>query len=409
VDIASAQALWGGRPGWLNTASYGLPPRPGWEALQAALAQWRQGTGVWEEWQSVTEQTRASFARLLGVTPDQVFSGSTVSAALGLVAGTVPDGATVLVPDFEFASDVFPWRAHADRGVSVVGAPLADLADRIDVGVDVVAFALVQSASGEVADLPAISAAARDAGALVVVDATQALGWLPFDVRLTDACVAATYKWLMTPRGATLGYFSPELQDRVRPGQTGWSAATDDFYYGLNAAPFADARRFDQAPAWFTHVAAAPTLQLIEEIGVAAINGPRRDAGQPVPRGPWPGARQLGDRLGRPARRGGAAGRGRPACLGQGRPGPALLPRLQHTGRRGSRAGRPGRTRTMTPQPAGRPAGAPRQRRVSGPGSPPCPWTAWSSPSRGRTRRACTSRSHGTPNHSTRTCSSQKR
>ena len=220
----------------------------------------------------VTEQIRASFARLLGVAPDQVFSGSTVSAALGLVAGTVPDGATVLVPDFEFASDVFPWRAHADRGVSVVGAPLADLADRIDADVDVAAFALVQSASGEVADLPAISAAARDAGALVVVDATQALGWLPFDVRLTDACVAATYKWLMTPRGATLGYFSPELQDRVRPGQTGWSAATDDFYYGLNAAPFADARRFDQAPAWFTHVAAAPTLQLIEEIGVAAIN-----------------------------------------------------------------------------------------------------------------------------------------
>src|SRR5688572_23090399 len=92
VYIASAQALWDGRPGWLNTASYGLPPRPGWEALQAALAQWRQGTGAWEEWQSVTVQVRASFARLLGVAPDQVFSGSTVSAALGLVAGTVPDG-----------------------------------------------------------------------------------------------------------------------------------------------------------------------------------------------------------------------------------------------------------------------------------------------------------------------------
>jgi selenocysteine lyase/cysteine desulfurase len=272
VDIASAQRLWDVRPGWLNTASYGLPPRVGWDALQTALAQWQLGTGVWEEWQAVTEQTRASFARLLGVGPDQVFSGSTVSAALGLVAGTLPDGATVLVPDFEFASDVFPWRAHADRGVTVVGAPLTDLAERIDSDVDVVAFALVQSASGEVADLPAISAAARDAGALVVVDATQALGWLPFDVRLTDACVAATYKWLMTPRGATLGHFSPELQDRVRPGQTGWSAATDDFYYGLDAAPFADARRFDQAPAWFTHVAAAPTLQLIEEIGVAAIN-----------------------------------------------------------------------------------------------------------------------------------------
>jgi len=273
VEITSAQRLWEAQPGWLNTASYGLPPRVGWDALQEALARWQQGTGVWEEWQSATEQTRASFARLLGVAPDQVFSGSTVSAAMGLLSAAVPDGATVLVPDFEFASVVFPWRAHADRGVSVGAAPLADLANRIDADVDVVAFALVQSANGEVADLPAISAAARNVGALVVVDATQALGWLPFDVGLTDACVAATYKWLMTPRGAMLGYLSPSLQERVRPGQTGWSAAADGFYYGLKAEPLTDARRFDQAPAWFTHVAAAPILQLIEEIGVAVING----------------------------------------------------------------------------------------------------------------------------------------
>jgi selenocysteine lyase/cysteine desulfurase len=85
--------------------------------------------------------------------------------------------------------------------------------------------------------------------------------------------MAATYKWLMNPRGATLGYLSLELQGRVRPGQTGWSAAADGFYYSLAAKPVGDARRFDQAPAWFTHVAAAPTLRLVEDIGVAVING----------------------------------------------------------------------------------------------------------------------------------------
>jgi selenocysteine lyase/cysteine desulfurase len=272
MDIESAQQLWSPRPGWLNTASYGLPPQAAWDALQDALAAWREGSGVWEDWQAEADQTRASFARLLGVGPEHVFSGSTVSAAMGLLAEAVPDGATVLVPDFEFASDVFPWQAHADRGVTMVGAPLADLAGRIDADIDVVAFALVQSANGGVADLAAISAAARDVGALVVVDVTQALGWLPFDASLTDACIGATYKWLMSPRGATLGYLSPELQARIRPGQTGWSAAADGFYYSLEARTFDDARRFDQGPAWFTHVAAAPTLRLIEEIGVAAIN-----------------------------------------------------------------------------------------------------------------------------------------
>ena len=106
----------------------------------------------------------------------------------------------------------------------------------------------------------------------MIIDATQAVGWLPVDARLTDACVADTYKWLMTPRGATFGYLSPRIQDLVLPLQSGWSAAVNDAYYGLGARLFEDARRYDQAPTWFTHVAAAPTLELIEAIGVEAIN-----------------------------------------------------------------------------------------------------------------------------------------
>jgi hypothetical protein len=41
VEIEEAQQLRAARPGWLNTASYGLPPRPAWEALQSALEDWR--------------------------------------------------------------------------------------------------------------------------------------------------------------------------------------------------------------------------------------------------------------------------------------------------------------------------------------------------------------------------------
>ena len=37
---------------------------------------------------------------------------------------------------------------------------------------------------------------------LLLLDATQALGWLPLDVGWADAVVTAGYKWLMCPRGA---------------------------------------------------------------------------------------------------------------------------------------------------------------------------------------------------------------
>ena len=41
----------GNRTGvYCNTASYGLPPRPAWEALQAALSEWRGGRTSWEHW-----------------------------------------------------------------------------------------------------------------------------------------------------------------------------------------------------------------------------------------------------------------------------------------------------------------------------------------------------------------------
>lgn len=272
LDIAEAQGLWDADPGWLNTASYGLPPRVAWDALQDALAQWRSGRGVWEEWQKSADRARASFARLVGVGADDVFSGSTVSAALALIAAAIPDGSTVLVTDIEFASNVFPWTAQAHRGVKVVAAPVDQVVDRIDDSVDVVAIGLVQSATGQVSDLAAVSAAARAAGALVIIDATQAVGWLPVDAQLSDAFVADTYKWLMTPRGATFGYLSPQLQELVHPAQSGWSAAVDDRYYGLDARLFEEARRLDQAPTWFTHVAAAPTLELVEAIGVEAIH-----------------------------------------------------------------------------------------------------------------------------------------
>lgn len=67
MQIDDAKQLWDPRPGWLNTASYGLPARPAWEALQAALADWRVGATSWERWDEATVSAREALARLVGV------------------------------------------------------------------------------------------------------------------------------------------------------------------------------------------------------------------------------------------------------------------------------------------------------------------------------------------------------
>lgn len=266
--------LWTPDPGWLNTASYGLPPTPVWDALQTALAEWRIGRGSWEEWTNCVDRARAGYSRLIGVAKADVAAGSQVSQMLAPVAAAVPDGGTVLLPEIEFSSNVFPWAVHADRGVTVRTAPVAKFAEHVDNGVDVVSFSLVQSSNGEIADYAAIVQAARDANAWVVVDATQACGWLPFDGSLADAVVIGAYKWLMAPRGTGFIYLSPELRQRMRPLMAGWFAGEDihDSYYGLPMRLAHDARAFDLSPSWLPWVGTVPALDVVERLGVQAIH-----------------------------------------------------------------------------------------------------------------------------------------
>jgi selenocysteine lyase/cysteine desulfurase len=261
--------LWDAQPGWLNTASYGLPPRRAFDELQTMLADWRAGRTSWESWDTSTQRARSAYARLIGVDADDLCVGATVSQVLGPVAAALA-GKRFLLPEVEFTSNVFPWAVAGEvRTTSVAG-----LADAIGQDVDVVAVSLVQSATGEIADLPAVSAAARAAGALLVVDATQACGWLPFDGSLADVVVGGAYKWLMSPRGTAFGYLTPELQERLTPWSAGWYAGDDphDSYYGLPLRLAKTARRFDISPAWQAFAGTAPALELVEELGVEAIH-----------------------------------------------------------------------------------------------------------------------------------------
>jgi selenocysteine lyase/cysteine desulfurase len=274
VDIAKAQSLFDPQPGWLNTASYGLPPWPAWDALQEALADWRVGRASWEVWCESTVRARETFARLIGAQVSDVTTGAQVSQLVALIAASLPDGARVLAPDIEFTSNLFPWMAQASRGVEVRTVPAPSLAAEIDDRTDVVAFSLVQSSTGEVADLDAITAAARTANALTVVDATQACGWLPVDATRVDALVGGAYKWLLSPRGTAFMVTTPALRERLIPAQANWWAGDDPHtsYYGPPLRLASDARRFDISPSWFSWVGTNPALELIEQVGVEEIH-----------------------------------------------------------------------------------------------------------------------------------------
>lgn len=273
LSVAEAQQLFDVEPGWLNTASYGIPPRPAWERLQDALDDWRCGRTSWEVWDESTHLARESFARLVGAEVSDIAVGGNVSQHVGLVAASLPDGARVLAPEVEFGSNLFPYQMHESRGVVVETVPLRDLEDRLDERIDLVAISVVQSATGEVTDLAGLGQKARAVGALVVADATQAVGWLPVDVGHVDALVCAGYKWLCSPRGTAFLYVSRRLRERVTPLAAGWYAGDDVHanYYGPHLELAPDARQFDLSPAWHSWVGAAPAMELLEQVGVEQI------------------------------------------------------------------------------------------------------------------------------------------
>lgn len=261
--------LWDAQPGWLNTASYGLPPRAAFDELQTVLTQWRHGSSDWKPWDASVGRSRTAFAHLIGADPADIMVSSTTSQIISTIATALPDGARVLVPDIEFTSNVFPWAVAA----TVDTAPADRLADAITPATTAVAFSLVQSATGHVAPLADIVAAARDHDTLVITDAGQAAGWLPITLDGIDALACCAYKWLMAPRGAAFGYLSPRLRARMRPLAANWYAGADDeTYYGPPLRLADDARAFDLSPAWFSYVGAAPALELLAHLGIDHIH-----------------------------------------------------------------------------------------------------------------------------------------
>jgi len=274
LTIADAQALWEPVGTYLNTASYGLPPRPAHEALDVALSDWRGGRTSWEHWGAPGEDARTSYARLVGVPVDSVAIGPNVSSMVAVVAAALPDGARVLAPDVEFTSLLFPFLVQERRGVTVRLVPARDLADELGPDIDVVAFSAVQMATGEVADLDGIAQAASEHGVQTVVDATQAVGWLHLDASRFDVVVAHAYKWMMSPRGTAFMSIRRGLLDRIDAHAAGWYAGDDPLatFFGPPLRLADSARRLDTSPAWFMWVATAPALAVIEQIGVSAIH-----------------------------------------------------------------------------------------------------------------------------------------
>lgn len=172
------------------------------------------------------ELLRKEFAQLCAISdPASVSIIPSVSYGMATVAKNFRPraGSSIIVAGGQFPSNVYSWMEVAgSTGARVVTIePPEELIDRgkrwnerileaISPETAMVAIGHVHWADGTRFDLEAIRKRTREAGALLIVDGTQSVGAMPFDVKhiQPDALICAGYKWLMGPYSIGLAYYA---------------------------------------------------------------------------------------------------------------------------------------------------------------------------------------------------------
>jgi selenocysteine lyase/cysteine desulfurase len=229
----------------------------GRRALELRGQPWRIATADWFEG---VERRRSLFARLIGVSPENVALVPAASYGLAVAARNLVAraGQRVMVIADDFPSNTYTWRAFCARHrcelSTVQRAPDQEWTDAVLAALDertaIAAIPNVHWTDGALLDLVAISERLRALGARLVVDASQSLGamTLDFGVVQPDFLVAVGYKWLLGPFGLAYLYVADRQLDG-EPLEENWIAreGSDDFtrLMDYNDAYRAGARRFD--------------------------------------------------------------------------------------------------------------------------------------------------------------------
>jgi len=291
VDLLrSTEFPWTSDTIYLNNASIGpLPERTRVVLEEFTRRRAAPHTLPDRELFAMLADTRRKIARLIGAAAEEIALTVNTGFGISMAARALPlePGDIVLVSDKEFPANVYPWLRLKDRGVSMELVPTtaegwpdeARLLERLrDPRVRVLAVSLVQFSSGYLVDLDRLSAATRETGAFLVVDAIQAVGHLPVDLSRTrvDVLACGAQKWLLSPWGSGFVYVHRDLIGSLDPAITGWLSfeGTDDLsrLTRYDDTLRADARRFELMTLPYQDFAGLnASLDLLLSLGIGAI------------------------------------------------------------------------------------------------------------------------------------------
>ncbi|MEM8552930.1 MAG: aminotransferase class V-fold PLP-dependent enzyme [Pseudomonadota bacterium] len=235
-------------------------------------------------------RSRERFAKLMGLTTDEVAVTRNVSDGINTVIWAYPWGEgdnAVLTLDLEHPNNAYPWLRLRKRGVEVRAVPAAPggrldyaaMADAMDARTRIVSFASVSYAPGLRADISRIAEAAHKVDAMVLVDGVQSAGILRHNLNAegVDAFATSTSKGLLGLYGFGFLGLAARWIDRLEPAFLSRPAVAsdDDSHSAMGSYDYAlqpSARRFELGGYNLAGAYAADaSLGLLAQVGGEAI------------------------------------------------------------------------------------------------------------------------------------------
>jgi kynureninase len=274
---------------YLINHSLGAMPERVYDRLRDYADRWAtRGIRAWEEgWWEMPVSTGDKIARIIGADPVSVAMHQNVSVCQSIIISCFDLSQKrnkIVYEAMNFPSVMYVYEAHAHAaGARVVEVPSDDgitidtqrMVDAIDEDTLLVPISHVLFKSAYIQDVKAIVEKAHRVGALVVLDAYQSAGAVPFSVKELDVDFATggSVKWLCGGPGAGYLYVRPELRGKLEPKVTGWMAHRAPFAFEPGEIDYAsDIHRFlHGSPAIPALYAAESGYDIINEIGVERI------------------------------------------------------------------------------------------------------------------------------------------
>ena len=182
-------------------------------------------------------EVRELFAQLVNATdPDRVSIIPAASYGIATVVRNlqIEPKQNIILAAEQFPSNVYSWRRLESQGIELrfVAPPKTPkraeswsnrILESINNDTAVVTLGHVHWSDGSRFALKEIGIRAREVGAAFIIDGTQSVGALPFDIRALqpDALICAGYKWLMGPYGIGLAWYGSRFNDGI-PLEESW-------------------------------------------------------------------------------------------------------------------------------------------------------------------------------------------